>query len=161
MGGRLVLEHAAAHPEEVAAIACVSARPDRPAPAFEARLLAVAERARREGVASIMDFWFDPSDPLAEEATAISTANPAEGTAAAIECSARADTFTRLAEIEAPALVVVGDRDEAFFAAARLLVDGLPEAELRILEGVGHFPNLQTPELLAELLRDHFSKPLH
>lgn len=158
MAGRLTLEHAAAHPEEVRAIACVSGRPDPPAPKLRARLARVAERARREGTTAIMDFWFPTSHPLAAEATAISAANSAEGTAAAIECSGLSESFvSRLGEVRAPILVVVGDGDAPFLDGARLLAERVPGAELHVLEGVGHFPNLEAPERLAGLLDAFFS----
>jgi pimeloyl-ACP methyl ester carboxylesterase len=58
-----------------------------------------------------------------------------------------------LARLACPALVVWGDRDAylpARFAAAH--VDALPGAELRIVAGAGHWPWIERPELVTEIL---------
>ncbi len=54
--------------------------------------------------------------------------------------------------------LVVGDRDESYVASAREMAGALPDATLHVLEGVGHFPNLECPELLATLLVAHAAR---
>src|SRR6185503_14144468 len=59
---------------------------------------------------------------------------------------------SRLAQVDAPALVVVGEFDlPDFQAIARALAGGLPRARLAVLPGVGHLPNLEAPAVLADL----------
>lgn len=49
------------------------------------------------------------------------------------------DTYNRLPEIKAPTLVIAGELDSAISAENfRILVDRIPNAELKLLEGVGH-----------------------
>lgn len=63
------------------------------------------------------------------------------------------DQVARLGEIEVPALVVIGGRDvlDARLIAERLAAD-LPRAEHRLIEHVGHYPNLEDPGLFNELV---------
>ena len=52
----------------------------------------------------------------------------------------------RLAELRAPALVIVGERDiEQNHRIADALAGGLPKARKLVMPGVGHLPNLEDP----------------
>jgi 3-oxoadipate enol-lactonase len=67
-------------------------------------------------------------------------------------CAALAglDLRARLSEIRAPALVLVGEEDEATPPAmARELAAGLPDARFVTLPDCAHVPQLQAPELFA------------
>ncbi|WP_457106215.1 alpha/beta fold hydrolase [Methylobacterium sp. P5_C11] len=68
-------------------------------------------------------------------------------------CAALAslDLRPRLSEIRVPALVLVGEHDEATPPAmARELADGLSDAKFVILPDCAHVPQLQKPEMFAE-----------
>ena len=159
MGGRVALEHALAHPGRVRALAVVSARAEAPDEAGRARLRAQAEKARREGPGEAVDMWTRPGDPHYERVRQISARNSTEGTAVALESLSRMDSLVpRLGEIAVPVLVVAGDHDPAYVRSAHLLEEAIPDAQLRILPGVGHFPNLECPALLAELLTEFFTR---
>jgi pimeloyl-ACP methyl ester carboxylesterase len=59
----------------------------------------------------------------------------------------------RLAELQLPILVVVGDLDMPDFPAiAEALAEGAPNARVVELNGVAHLPALERPELFAELV---------
>jgi pimeloyl-ACP methyl ester carboxylesterase len=63
------------------------------------------------------------------------------------------DTVSRLHCIQAPALVMHGERDAmAPISNARLLAERIPDAELAIVPGSGHAYLLERPELSLELL---------
>jgi len=64
----------------------------------------------------------------------------------------------RLAEIRAPALVMVGVEDAAFLAAADELAAGIPGARRVTIEGAGHQPQLETPAAWLEAIRDHLAQ---
>lgn len=65
------------------------------------------------------------------------------------------DTSSRLHTIEAPTLVMHGERDAmAPLANARLLADRIPDAELAIVPGAGHAYGLEAPELARDMLVD-------
>jgi pimeloyl-ACP methyl ester carboxylesterase len=49
----------------------------------------------------------------------------------------------QLAEIEVPALVIVGSEDEAFRRAAEVMAAKLPAAVHRVVEGAGHILNIE------------------
>jgi 3-oxoadipate enol-lactonase len=58
-----------------------------------------------------------------------------------------------LARIIVPVTVVVGDLDLSFFrTTARVLVDGLPHADLVELPWAGHLPSLERPDETARLV---------
>ena len=62
---------------------------------------------------------------------------------------------TRLAEIGAPTLVVVGTEDSTDIKAmAEKLVAEIPGARLATIEGAGHLPSLERPDELNALLLD-------
>jgi 3-oxoadipate enol-lactonase len=61
----------------------------------------------------------------------------------------------RLAEIDAPTLVVVGTEDlDDIKAIAEKLVKEIPGARLVTIEGAGHLPSLERPDELNALLVD-------
>jgi pimeloyl-ACP methyl ester carboxylesterase len=53
--------------------------------------------------------------------------------------------------------VIAGDRDRAYAASAKAMAEGIPGARLVLFEGVGHFPNLESPGRLAEELIGFFA----
>lgn len=66
---------------------------------------------------------------------------------AACEALAALDLRSALAGVTIPVLAVVGELDEATPPAmAREVVAGLPNAELIILDGLAHVPQLQAPQ---------------
>ena len=65
------------------------------------------------------------------------------------------DQIARLGEIMAPALVVIGGRDvlDARLTSERVAAD-IPNVEHRLIEHVGHYPNLEDPQLFNETVID-------
>nr|AFK10475.1 AHL-lactonase [uncultured bacterium] len=60
----------------------------------------------------------------------------------------------RLSSIQAPTLVVAGEEDLATTVANnQLIVDNIPGAELRVIKDIGHFHEIQRPEVFNELVR--------
>jgi len=65
------------------------------------------------------------------------------------------DVLDRLASVDCPTLVCVGELDPATpVAAAREIADALPQgsARLEVIEGVGHFPWKDAPDRYWPLL---------
>jgi pimeloyl-ACP methyl ester carboxylesterase len=66
----------------------------------------------------------------------------------------------RLPRVEAPTLVVWGDRDALMpVDTGERLVEALPHAELRVVEGCGHAVPEERPDALLELVRAHLDAP--
>ena len=60
----------------------------------------------------------------------------------------------RLGELRVPTLVIVGERDLDYNQrVAKLLSERIPGAQLCTLPGVGHFPNVEAPELFNATLQ--------
>ena len=79
-----------------------------------------------------------------------------EGAAAAHRGRAdRRDHTSVLATIRVPALIVVGSED--FFTpqpVARIMSDGIPGAQLAVIDGAGHLPNMEKPAVFNRIMDD-------
>lgn len=72
----------------------------------------------------------------------------------ALEVAKATDLRDALPHIQAPTLSLVGAKDKANQPGARALADGIPGAQLRIVDGAGHAMNADTPDALTQILRD-------
>jgi len=78
---------------------------------------------------------------------------------AAIQSLNAADSRPWLKSIAVPTLVVVGEDDIITPPAeSRQLADGIPSAELFVVERAGHFPMLEQPSVFNPALRSFLSK---
>lgn len=78
---------------------------------------------------------------------------PPAGLRAAVECLPSHNVLDRLAEIKAPALVIAGELDaETPVAYSRILAEGLRNAELEVLDGIGHLAVSEAPEAFNQLV---------
>jgi 3-oxoadipate enol-lactonase len=77
------------------------------------------------------------------------------GAAAALRGRAERPDYERLlGDLRPPALVVAGDRDAySTKEVTDQLVAALPDPEVLILPGVGHFPNLEAPRAFDDAVR--------
>ena len=65
---------------------------------------------------------------------------------------------TRLSEIRAPTLVMVGEHDDPeFLKMGDTLHAQIPGARKQVIQGAGHLPNLEQPALVNQLLVDFLS----
>lgn len=70
----------------------------------------------------------------------------------------REDISDRLDEIDVPAIVIHGSEDAAVdLESAQALADGLPDAELVVIDGAGHASNLTHPDQVTP----HIERFLH
>ena len=84
---------------------------------------------------------------------------PADGLRAAVECLPTHDVAARLGEITAPALVIVGELDEETpVAYAEALAEGISDAELRVIDGVGHLTPAEAPDEFDTLVREFLTR---
>ena len=61
----------------------------------------------------------------------------------------------RLAEVRAPALVIIGDHDAPIsLSSGAALAAGIPGARRAVLEGTAHLPNMEQPARFNRLVLD-------
>lgn len=88
-------------------------------------------------------------------------AAPPVGYAACCDALAAYDVSARLGEIEAPTRVIAGAQDPVSPPeVARLLVDGIPDADLVVIDGAAHIANIAQPEIFNESVLEHLEKHL-
>ena len=76
-------------------------------------------------------------------------------------CRSALQVQDRLAALRLPALVVQGTADAASPPAdARRLAAGLADAELQLLDGLGHVPGLSAPTTVARLIDIRFMRAM-
>jgi len=154
MGGRLALAAALAYPRLVDRLVVVSAGPGLPTAAERRRRRAadrvLAGHIEEVGMAAFAEEWL--AQPLfaglgrrpAEWRSAdlaARAANRAEGVAAALRRLGQGSQpylGGRLGELCMPALLVVGERDAAYAAAARALAGQIARATVVEVPGAGH-----------------------
>jgi pimeloyl-ACP methyl ester carboxylesterase len=62
--------------------------------------------------------------------------------------------------ISVPVLVVWGDRDRLLFhRGAERILEAVPDSRLELLEGIGHCPQVESPERFTELLLEFSGQP--
>jgi len=117
----------------------------------------MASVSRAKGLAAIADvamrrlfapeFQESHPDLMRDRRAAFLRTSP-EVFQAACDTLASLDLRAELPTVKMPVLVVVGEQDEATPPAmSRELAAGLPDAQLRIIAGCAHVPQLQAPKL--------------
>lgn len=115
-----------------------------------------AGRTPADMAAGIVDAIAGPdfAGPERDRTIAAFARIPASGLRAAVDCLPTHDVRAELAGIAAPALVVVGELDrETPLAYSRALADGLPDARLEVIPGVGHLTPAEAPDRFNQLVR--------
>lgn len=85
---------------------------------------------------------------------AIGVRTPPSIVAACMKGNLSYDVIDRLGDVPTPAMVIVGSKDRtAKPSSAKRIATALPNAELIVLDGVGHPVGLQRPDELTRLIR--------
>jgi 3-oxoadipate enol-lactonase len=162
-GGFVALQMAIRHPDIATRLIladCGAAFPETGREAF--RNMAAASEAK--GLQAITDVamgrLFAPEfqtrrpDLMRDRREAFLKTDP-EVFRAACAALAELDLRPQLAKVTMPVLVLVGEYDEATPPPmSRELAALLPNARLKIVPGCAHVPQLQSPELFIEAIRD-------
>jgi pimeloyl-ACP methyl ester carboxylesterase len=83
----------------------------------------------------------------------------AQGVAAQLLASVFHDTVSRLDQVQAPTLVLHGERDVmAPLGNARMLAERIPNAELAIVPGAGHAYALERPDVSFDLFASWYAR---
>lgn len=84
---------------------------------------------------------------------------PVDGFRAAVHCLPHNDLRPDLHRIEQPSLVIVGEIDEETpVDYAAVLADGLPNAELHVLPGIGHLSPSEDPDTVNDHIRTFLTR---
>ena len=162
-GGFVALQMAIRHPGIATRLIfadCGAAFPEAGREAF--RNMAAASMAK--GLAAIADvamrrlfapeFQAEHPELMADRRAAFLRTDPEVFRAACAEL-AGLDLRGDLQKVTVPALVLVGEQDEATPPPmSRELAAGLPDARLRIIPGCAHVPQLQAPKTFLEAVSD-------
>jgi 3-oxoadipate enol-lactonase len=161
VGGLIALQCAHERPGRVLGLVLI----DTPLAIPESTAAFTRQRADivvREGMAAVVDQSLSRSFPPPVAAAcppALSwyrarfLRNDPRGYALASLAFLGTDFREAASRIDVPALVLVGEHDVLFPPAqARLLAEALPRATYHVIAGAGHFPPLQVPDALANLV---------
>ena len=161
MGGYLTFELWRQAPKRIPALVLADTRANADDEAGRAARDEAIRRLREDGFDAFWEglapklFSADVSAEVVERARAIAAEQPIESLVASVEAMRdRFDSTSTLADIDASALVLVGE-DDALTPplAAREIVTGLVEGRYAELSGTGHLSPLERPaEFNEELL---------
>lgn len=157
MAGQIVLEFARLFPERLRALILADTAAQAETDAGRLYRNAIADRILTEGMSGIaaesLPKMLAPESvrtnpALGERVMAMMLGTSPIGAAAALRGRAeRRDHVAFLREIAVPTLVIVGSLDEYTpVSDAELLQREIPDAQLVVIEGVGHMPNIEAPD---------------
>ena len=165
MGGRIALHAALAHPEAVEHLVLISATggiedPDERRARREADE-SLARQIEEVGVETFLDEWLalplfaglaTPDLDLEERLT-----NTVDGLASSLRLAGtgtQEPLWDQLGDLEMPVLVVAGERDRKFVAAAQRLAAGIgPRASLAVVPSAGHSTHREAAAATISVIR--------
>lgn len=164
MGGQIVFDLYRLFPQKVQALIIVDSDARGETPESRQQRLAKAEDILRKGMEqhtaeTIHHYIAAPSmtsPEVYEPLYRMMSGTRPEGAAAAHRGRAdRRDHTPILQTIGVPALIVVGSED--FFTPlpiARIISDAIPGAQLAVIDGAGHLPNMEKPAVFNRIVED-------
>ncbi|MDJ0391642.1 3-oxoadipate enol-lactonase [Roseomonas sp. E05] len=157
--GGLVAQSVAAHaPERVRSLMLLDTALSIPPPeTWQERAATVRAQGMAPLVEPVVARWVTPAAlhaPAAQGLRAMLRRTDPEGYAGAAEAIAAADLTEATRRLRLPALVLVGDGDQATpLASAAALCDAIPGARLQTIADAAHIPTVERPEAVTEALR--------
>jgi 3-oxoadipate enol-lactonase/4-carboxymuconolactone decarboxylase len=162
IGGLIAQAFAAAHIGRVVSLVLIdTALAIAPAQSWTER----AAKVRAEGVAAIADGviarWVTQASadaPATAGLRAMLLRTPAEGYAASAEAIATADLSASTATLQLPALVMVGEADQATpLASAQALQAAIAGASLHVVRDAAHIPMAERPEEITSAMLQFYT----
>lgn len=169
MGGQIVMEFYRLFPDRVRGLVLADTSPQAETASGKKLRHDTAERLMREGMAPFADEVLPKMiarhnigglPAVAEHVLGMMRGTNAKGAAAALLGRAeRRDYVEMLRQISVPTLVVVGQHDEFTpVSDAQLMYELIPDATLVVVEGAGHMPNLERPDVFNRELAQFLGK---
>ena len=165
MGGMIGMTLALQAPERVRSLLLCDTAAEMPSGIWDERIAT----ARETGIAPLleptMSRWFTPEFRASSPETiawirGIASGTATDGYIACAEAIKAMRLVPRLGDIRTPTRVIVGAQDPATpVAAAEVLAQGIPGADLIVIEQAAHLANLEQPtpftEVMLEFLGAH------
>lgn len=166
MGGYIGFEFYRRHPNRVRALVLTNTRAQADDPKGAQGRRDLAERVRREGSAPVVEamlprlFGASASQKLRGEWREIMAATNPQGIAAALVAMAeRPDSFSTLASMTCPVLIVAGDEDVlTSLDDAKAMQKAAPHSQLEVVPGAGHMSPVENPEAFLAILRRYLNE---
>lgn len=163
MGGYAALAFLRKYPTRVSALLLSDTRATADDPAGKLARRISSERVRADGTAAIIAQMHDRlvgattkrarPGVHARIRDMLEDADPAAFIRAQTAMAARPDSTSLLANITVPTRVVVGSEDVIIKVDdAQALARAIPGAELSVIDGAGHLPNVECPDEFNEIL---------
>jgi pimeloyl-ACP methyl ester carboxylesterase len=163
MGGQIVLEMYRQAPDRIEALLLADTFAGLDSADRKQWRFTTADRLEREGMRAYADAelmkMITPANAerlpdVAAHVMKMMNTTPPSGAAAALRGRAeRMDYLPTLQTIRVPTLVAVGGNDEYTpVALAEQLRNGIPGAELQVIEDAGHMPNLEQADAFNEVV---------
>ncbi|HEY8531765.1 MAG TPA: 2-succinyl-6-hydroxy-2,4-cyclohexadiene-1-carboxylate synthase [Limnochorda sp.] len=165
MGGRVALHVAVHHPERVGGLVLESASPGlnsaQERAERRARDEALAEFLEERGIRAFVECWealplFASHERLPDRVRWRQRRLRLLGRPAELAASLRGmgtgvqePLWDRLAQVQAPTLLIVGELDEKFRNLALHMASRLPRARVVMVPGAGHTVHLEAPEVFT------------
>jgi pimeloyl-ACP methyl ester carboxylesterase len=165
MGGYAALAFYRAYPDAVLALVLADTRATLDAPEARERRFQSAEKAEREGATAIAkdvvpallgNTALSTKPELVNRVGAMVVAtSPVTIAAGQRGMAARQDSTDLLAQINCPALVIIGEEDKlSSITEAEFTRNGIAGAKLAVIERAGHLSNMEQPEEFNRVLLD-------
>ena len=158
-GAGVVLEAALRQPDRFAGLVLVGASWLRPAPGSQDSFIAALRADHDAALRGFAQACLPEtgSADLQRWGLQILRRSSLQHAIELLQCRSALQVQDRLAELRLPVLVVHGTADVISAPAdAVALAAGLPDAELRLLDGLGHVPILSAPATVARLIDARF-----
>ncbi|MDQ6436246.1 3-oxoadipate enol-lactonase [Mesorhizobium sp. LHD-90] len=165
VGGMIAQRLAARAPERVKALVlcCTGAKIGTPE-SWADRIAAIDAGGIDAIAETVLERWFTPSFHRNRATELAGWRNmllrtPRAGYVATCAAIRDADLRPGAASITAPTLCVAGDHDGATPPElVRATADLIPGARFALIEGAGHIPCVEKPDVLAELVGEHLAR---
>jgi len=168
VGGMVALASAAAQPERIAGLVLCDTAPRIGTPDMWNLRIGQVRNDGLSGIAdSVMERWFSPGFRATRQDELAGWRNlllrtPAQGYAETCAAIRDADLSAQAQAIAVPTLVVAGADDLSTPPdLVRALADQVSGAQFALIEGVGHIPSIEQPDLLADLLGEFLETMPH
>jgi 3-oxoadipate enol-lactonase / 4-carboxymuconolactone decarboxylase len=158
IGGLIAQSIAAQAPERVMSLVlCDTAMAIPPAQGWHERAATVREKGIGAIADAVMARWVTPGfmdAPAAQGLRLMLLRTPAEGYAGAAEAIATADLSAATRGLAVPALILVGDQDQATpLASAEAMHQAIAGSRLQVIPAAAHIPTVEKPdEITAAML---------